>query len=115
MMGEFLQVVIIGGLVTALFLGGWSIPYLHDADLIAFLAKGLGPNLANLFAMVIHVVVFFTKVIVLIAFQMSLRWGLPRFRYDQVMHLGWRIMLPLSLANIIVTGAGILWIEGLMS
>jgi NADH-quinone oxidoreductase subunit H len=115
MMGEFLHVVVIAALVTALFLGGWSIPYLHDETLIRFLEGGVGPGLANVLAMLVHVGVFFSKVIVLIMLQMLLRWGLPRFRYDQVMHLGWKIMLPLSLANIVVTGAGILLVEGLQS
>ena len=115
MMGEFLHVVVIGGLVTALFLGGWSIPGLRDAALVDFLAQGLGPNAANIAAMVIHVLVFFTKVILLIMIQMSLRWGLPRFRYDQVMHLGWKIMLPLSLANVVLTGLAILIVEDVVS
>ena len=49
---------------------------------------------------------FLVKVIVLIWFQMLIRWTLPRFRYDQVMDLCWKIMLPLSLANIVVTALG---------
>jgi NADH-quinone oxidoreductase subunit H len=65
--------------------------------------------------MFIHVGVFFAKVMVLIMLQMLLRWGLPRFRYDQIMHLGWKIMLPLSLANIVATGMAILLIEDLTS
>jgi len=44
--------------------------------------------------------------------QMALRWTLPRFRYDQVMDLCWKILLPLSLANILITGAVILALEG---
>jgi NADH-quinone oxidoreductase subunit H len=43
---------------------------------------------------------------------MTIRWTLPRFRYDQVMDLCWKIMLPLSLANVVVTGAVILLIQG---
>jgi NADH-quinone oxidoreductase subunit H len=51
----------------------------------------------------------------MIFFQMLLRWTLPRFRYDQVMHLGWKIMLPLSLVNILVTGLGLLIVQGAVS
>ncbi|GMT42208.1 MAG: hypothetical protein IEMM0002_0619 [bacterium] len=51
---------------------------------------------------------FWFKVLALIFLQMLIRWTLPRFRYDQVMRLGWKIILPLSLLNILVTGAVIL-------
>ena len=115
MMGEFLHVVVIAALVTALFLGGWSLPCVKDQVLIDFLARAVYPNLANVLAMLVHVGVFFAKVIVLIMLQMLLRWGLPRFRYDQIMHLGWKIMLPLSLANIVVTGMAILLVQDLTS
>jgi len=53
-------------------------------------------------------VTFMFKVIVMLFFQFVVRWALPRFRYDQLMHLGWRIMLPLSLANIGVTALAML-------
>ncbi len=113
-MGEFFEVVVIAGLMTAMFLGGWSIPYLPDAVLIDGLSSAFGahmPNMGNVLAMLIHVGVFFTKVIVLIWFQMILRWSLPRFRYDQVMNLGWKILLPLSLANIVITALALLLID----
>jgi NADH-quinone oxidoreductase subunit H len=111
LMGEMVEVVVIAGLMTAMFLGGWSLPWISDADIVGFLAGIFGPNLGNVFAMLIAVGVFMAKVLVLIFFQMLLRWSLPRFRYDQVMNLGWKILLPLSLANIVITGLGILIIE----
>jgi NADH-quinone oxidoreductase subunit H len=110
-MGELLEVVVIGGLATAMFLGGWSIPWLDDATLVAGLSVPFGPNLANVLAMVIHVGVFLGKVVGMIFFQMLVRWSMPRFRYDQVMNLGWKILLPLSLANVAVTGFAILLIR----
>ena len=61
--------------------------------------------------MVLHVGVFLAKVIFMIFFQMLIRWSFPRFRYDQIMKLGWKILLPLSLANILVTGLVMLLIE----
>ena len=114
-MGEWVEVVVISGLITAMFLGGWSIPYLPDAVLIGFLAQFVGSDLANVLAMVVHVASFFLKVIFLIFFQQLIRWSLPRFRYDQVMTLGWKILLPLSLANIVLTGLGILIVREIMS
>ena len=107
-MAEWVEVVVISGLMTAMFLGGWSIPYLPDQVLIDFLGQGVGSNMANVLAMVVHVATFFLKVILMIFFQQLVRWSVPRFRYDQVMNLGWKILLPLSLANIVVTGLGIL-------
>jgi NADH-quinone oxidoreductase subunit H len=105
--------VVISGLVVAMFLGGWSIPWLADTQLVAMLSGPLGPDWGNLAAMAIHVGVFFSKVVALIFFQMLIRWSMPRFRYDQVMNLGWKILLPLSLANIVVTALAILWIGDL--
>jgi len=111
MMGEWIEVVVIAALLTAMFLGGWSIPWLREADMISGLTPILGENMANLAAMLLAVHVFLIKVIVLIFFQMLIRWSMPRFRYDQVMNLGWKILLPLSLANIVITALGILIVQ----
>ena len=54
---------------------------------------------------------YLVKVFLLIWFQMTVRWTLPRFRYDQLMKLGWQMILPLSLANILVTGVVLYWIR----
>ena len=70
---------------------------------------------SNVVAMGIHVLVFFSKVLAMIFLQQLLRWSLPRFRYDQVMNLGWKIMLPLSIANIVVTGLVVLVLEEIVS
>jgi NADH-quinone oxidoreductase subunit H len=106
-MSEFIEMVTIGAIVTILFFGGWHIPFLSSATLLSWL-DFLGTNWANLVLMLIHVGVFWAKVIFFIWFQMTIRWTLPRFRYDQIMKLGWKILLPLSLANILVTGIVIL-------
>jgi NADH-quinone oxidoreductase subunit H len=113
-MAEWLEVVVISGLITAMFLGGWSLPWLSDATLIGGLSSVFGTNLGNALAMAVHVLVFLGKVCFMIWFQQLVRWSLPRFRYDQVMDLGWKIMLPLSLANILVTGVAILALEELV-
>jgi NADH-quinone oxidoreductase subunit H len=112
--GGLVEVVVIGGLLTAMFLGGWAVPYFTDAEVVAGLSKMFGPNLGNVLAMIVHVSIFWGKVIVLIFFQMLIRWSMPRFRYDQVMDLGWKILLPISIANVAITGAVVLWIRGLI-
>lgn len=104
-MAEFIEMVTIGAIVTILFFGGWHIPFVETQDIIdTFNFSWLGPSFANLVAMGIHVGVFFAKVCFFIFIQMTIRWTLPRFRYDQIMKLGWKILLPLSLVNVVVTG-----------
>ncbi len=106
-MAEFVEMVTIGAIMTILFLGAWHIPFLTTATLLSWF-DFLGTTGSNLVVMLIHVGVFFAKVVFFIYLQMIIRWTLPRFRYDQIMKLGWKILLPLSLANILVTGLVIL-------
>lgn len=104
-MAEFIEMVSIAAIVTILFFGAWHIPFVSTQDLIdLFTFSWLGPTFANIVAMVIQVGVFFLKVCFFIFVQMTIRWTLPRFRYDQIMKLGWKVLLPLSLANVVVTG-----------
>ena len=111
-MSEFIEVVVIAGLLTALFFGGWSVPFLSKDELIAGMTPVMGVGLATALTMVLHVLTFLLKVVVMIWLQMQIRWTLPRFRYDQIMDLCWKIVLPLSLVNIFVTGAVILLVKG---
>jgi len=106
-MAEFIEMVTISAIVTILFFGAWHIPFLTTATLLSFF-DFLGTTGSNLVVMVLHVAVFFTKIIFFLWMQMTIRWTLPRFRYDQIMKLGWKILLPLSLVNIMVTGIVIL-------
>ena len=103
-MSEFIQIIVIAGLVATLFLGGWAIPYLSQQTIIAAITPVFGEGFATVACMALHFATFMAKVVAMIWLQMQLRWSLPRFRYDQVMDLCWKIMLPLSIANILVTG-----------
>ena len=109
---EFIQVVVVAGLVTALFLGGWSLPWLSQSSFIDALSPFFGDGLATILCMLLHVLSFFAKVVGMIWLQMLIRWSLPRFRYDQVMDLCWKVILPLSLANIFVTAFALLALDG---
>ncbi len=106
-MAEFLEIVTISGIVTTLFLGAWHLPFVTDAMLLSFF-QFAGPNGAAMLAMLVNVATFFAKVCFLIWLQMSIRWTLPRFRYDQIMRLCWKMILPISLINIFVTGLVVL-------
>jgi NADH-quinone oxidoreductase subunit H len=108
---EFLEVPVIGTIVTSLFLGGWSIPWLSTADIIGGVSGVFGQGFATGLCIVLHVLSFLLKVVVMIWLQMAIRWTLPRFRYDQVMDLCWKMILPLSIANVFVTAGVILFLE----
>ncbi len=94
-MAEYVNMLVASGVIVCLFLGGWQIPWLPTHTLTAY----LGPILTAL----VQVTVFVLKLWFLMWVFIWLRWTLPRFRYDQLMRLGWRVMLPLALANICIT------------
>jgi len=100
-MADFLETVVIAGMSTALFLGGWQIPYLQTGG-FAF-PWGQSLALPALVVTVLQVGAFLTKVVVMIWFLMLVRWTLPRFRYDQAMRLGWLGLFPLCILNLVVT------------
>jgi len=89
MVGEYLSVILISAIVVTLFFGGW-----------------LGPDFLP------PVIWFSIKTGLLICFFILLRASIPRPRYDQLMSLGWKILLPITLLNILATGAVLLWLEG---
>jgi len=107
-MAEFIEVVVIAGVVTTVFLGGWAIPWVSTATLVGFIAPVFGEGFATGVCVIVHFLVFMLKLVAMIWLQMAIRWTLPRFRYDQVMDLCWKRILPLSLANIFITGAVLL-------
>ena len=99
--GEFAEVVTAAGLMTTLFFGGWQFPYLlRDGFHLPWGAIWLLPQWA---VALIQVGTFSAKVIFFCWLQIMLRWSVPRFRYDQVMRLGWKMLLPLALVNVAVT------------
>lgn len=94
---EYINMFISGAVMATLFLGGYHFPGLDRL--------GLSPNV---FAFV-SFMVFFTKITLFGFIFMWVRWTLPRFRYDQLMKLGWKNLIPLAIFNIVVTGVVILW------
>jgi NADH-quinone oxidoreductase subunit H len=98
---DFVEVVLASALTTVLFFGGWQVPYLA-ADGFHF-PWGVFVPVSHLGYVIWGLVSFTIKVTAFIWFFMLIRWTLPRFRYDQLMHLGWKILFPLSLVNIAVT------------
>lgn len=105
-MGEFMEVVVSSALIVTLFFGGYHLPFLNRGGLELF---GHAIPLTHLTVTLLQVVTFVVKLTLMIWFQLMIRWTLPRFRYDQIMKLCWRLILPLSLLNILVTGLLVLW------
>ncbi len=88
-LSEYANMIIAAALIVTLYLGGWQIPYI---DLL-----GLPSGLVAL----LQIGAFVFKLVAMLFFFLWVRWSLPRFRYDQLMNLGWKVMFPLSLINII--------------
>lgn len=89
---EYINMFISSAVMASLYWGGYNFPFQHELGLE-------GNTLA-----ILQTLALFVKIIIFIFIFMWVRWTLPRFRYDQLMHLGWRVLLPLSLANIFITG-----------
>lgn len=99
--GEFAEMVTSAALITTLFFGGWQVPFLLS-DGFYFPWGGTFP-LPHLAVVLLQVGAFGLKVVFFCWLFILLRWSLPRFRYDQVMRLGWKMLLPLGLVNMVVT------------
>lgn len=112
-LGEYAEFAASSAILTTLFLGGYHLPFLHhDGLTIAFGDWTVFQyKMTHLSLTVIHVLAFFTKVFVVAWFMVFFRWTLPRFRYDQLMKLGWTRLLPLAIANLLVTAVIVLAVD----
>src|SRR5438067_4523573 len=96
---EYINMFISSAVMATLFFGGYDVPFLDESK--------LNPNVAA----IIGLIALLAKVFFFIFVFMWIRWTLPRFRYDQLMNLGWKGLIPLALVNMLVTGAVILWLH----
>lgn len=95
---EYANMFISATIISVLFFGGYNYPGMQ------WMVENVGINIAN----VLGIAVLFAKICFWIFFYMWVRWTIPRFRYDQLMNLGWKILIPLSIINIMITGVVIL-------
>jgi NADH-quinone oxidoreductase subunit H len=93
---EYINMFVSSALMATMYFGGYHFPGMDRLQ--------LDPNIITLLGFL----ALFIKILLFIFFFMWVRWTLPRFRYDQLMRLGWRVMIPLALANMLITGAVIL-------
>jgi NADH-quinone oxidoreductase subunit H len=111
---EYSHMLIGSAVFTLLFFGGWNpLPWVPLASLVGWLHNLIGAAwvIHPLFVGILSIGIFIGKVVVLIFLFMWVRWTVPRFRYDQVMKLGWQKLLPLAIANLIVYALGIAVLE----
>jgi NADH-quinone oxidoreductase subunit H len=99
-MGEYANMIAVSAMMVTLFLGGWTLPFAGLNHVAGQSQIVLG---------VLHIAIFLAKVVLLMGMFIWVRWMWPRFRYDQLMNLGWRVFIPLALANILATAVW-LWI-----
>lgn len=97
---EYINMFITSAVIVSLYWGSYDIPFVNDAGLV----ESLGRNLTTL----LQVLSFFLKIAFTIFFFMWVRWTIPRFRYDQLMNLGWKRLVPLALINMIITAVVVL-------
>src|SRR5258706_13584741 len=90
---EYINMFISSAVIATLYFGGFNFPFMNNL--------GLSPNVIA----VLGTLVLFAKIVFFIFFFMWIRWTIPRFRYDQLMNLGWKILIPLAIVNIVLTGA----------
>ena len=95
---EYANMFISSTILAVLYFGGYNYPGMQ------WMVENVGVNAAN----ILGIAVLFVKICFFIFFYMWVRWTIPRFRYDQLMNLGWKILIPLSIVNIIITGICIL-------
>jgi NADH-quinone oxidoreductase subunit H len=98
-MGEYAAMTAASAMMVTLFLGGWTLPIAGLDQAATSIAGGL-----------LHIGIFLAKMLIVMFMIIWVRWMWPRFRYDQLMNLGWRRFIPLALANIVGT-AVILWVQ----
>lgn len=99
MFAEYINMFISSAVLSTLYFGGYNFPFMNDL--------GLSHNALT----ILGTVFLFGKIFFFIFFFMWVRWTLPRFRYDQLMNLGWRVLLPLSIANLLLTALVLLWFD----
>ena len=106
---DFLETIVVASLSTTLFFGGWQVPYLMP-DGFHFPWGGELP-VPHLVYVLLGVASFSIKVLVFCFVFMQLRWTVPRFRYDQLMSLGWKGLFPIAVVNVVLTAVGLILVE----
>jgi NADH-quinone oxidoreductase subunit H len=104
-MAEYINMFTASAVIVALFFGGWQIPGVSTSEIISFfISQGASELLSSLLTILLQMGVTFAKIAFFMFLFVWVRWTIPRFRYDQLMNLGWKGLLPLAILNILITG-----------
>ena len=103
--GEYTAMIVGSAVIITLFLGGWSMGFGLDKALLWDAEIGAWKSYAGL----VHLGVFSAKIILFVLFFILIRWTVPRFRYDQLMRLGWVVFFELALINIFIAAIILMW------
>jgi NADH-quinone oxidoreductase subunit H len=109
-LGEYAAMIIGSGLAVTLFFGGWSIPFGPVLSDLTGLQFHFSPGNTPFYTGLLHIGTFFFKVILCILFFIWVRWTLPRFRFDQLMKLGWLVFFEVALLNVFLTALLLWWV-----
>ncbi len=103
-LGEYAAMLVASAFLTTLFLGGYNVPFISEAGLRElFISHGFQLSMASILTVALQALSFVAKVAFFMWVFVWVRWTLPRFRYDQLMDLGWKVLLPLGVFNVAVT------------
>jgi NADH-quinone oxidoreductase subunit H len=105
MLAEFIEIAIVAALFVTLFLGGYNLPWMTDAGFV--LPGGRIIEISHGWVVILQMVTFLVKVFVICSFQILVRWTFPRFRWDQLLSFAWKFLLPLAIANLVVTAVAV--------
>ncbi len=108
MFAEFIEIAIVAALFSTMFLGGYNLPFMNDSGFT--LPGGHVIALSHGLTVLLQLATFLAKVAFMCVVQIQIRWSLPRFRYDQMLGLAWKLLLPLALTNLSVT-AVLVWLQ----
>ena len=97
-MGEYIALITTSAVLATLFLGGWDFPWVNEAAL-------------GIWGVLLSIIAFGLKTWFFLFLFLWVRWTIPRFRYDQLMRIGWKVLIPLALLNIVLTGAALLLVK----
>jgi NADH-quinone oxidoreductase subunit H len=102
-MAEYAAMVVVAAVATTVYLGGWYFPFVHRLEVSGY---------HNLYV-IVSLLVFLVKASIILYIYFWLRWTLPRFRYDQLMDIGWKWLIPSALINIVLSGIAIFVVQAL--
>jgi NADH-quinone oxidoreductase subunit H len=97
-LGEYAAMISVSSLMVVLFFGGWTLPFF-----------GLNEPAESIGVGILHILIFIAKMLFFMVVFIWVRWMIPRFRYDQLMDLGWKRFVPLAIANIVITATWLWW------